>query len=331
MIISVYHHLHCIMYTSFGGRAFVIVLRGTSQYQITLYQTLNRNSKNKIHAGDKIPRILITALASWCDWCRGEVSLAIDIVTRVAIRLDRRRRKRATNPGRLRVQEVGRNGIVWASERSVLQNGVQHRKCPGHSLGRLLQRAGDAERGDGVEAHVDIAEDGLNVQVGCRELGYAGDDDVAGVDVCQAVGEGLDRAVGGRAAVPVLGPLLGYVFEVACGLVVLCADDGHDALVVGNATCSVGAVAEEGGVERERSKAHDLGEWEVVEVGVVLLGERSARSIVAAHDVHGELLVRVLVSKLDHALDKAGREVVVVSAAVVVICLDVNKLPSESG
>jgi hypothetical protein len=318
------------MYSSFGVKAFVIVLRGTSQHQITLYETLNRNSRNKIHAGDKIPRILITALASRCNGCRGEVSLAVDIIARVAIRFDRRRLERATNPGRLRVQEVGRDGIVRASERSVLQNGVQHRKRPGHSLGRLLQRAGDAEGGDRVEAHVDIAEDVLHVQVGCCELGYAGDDDVAGVDVCQAVGEGLDGAVGGRAAVPVLGPLFGNVFEVACVLIVLCADDGHDALVVGNTTCSVGAVAEEGGVERERSKAHDLGEWEVVEVGVVLLGERSARSIVAAHDVHGELLVGVLISKLDHALDKAGREVVVVSAAVVVVCLDVNKLPLEN-
>jgi hypothetical protein len=249
----------------------------------------------------------------------------------MAIRLDRRWRKRATNPGRLRVQEVGRDGVVRASERSVLQDGVQHRKRPGHSLGRLLHGAGDTQRGDGVEAHVDIAEDGLHVQVGCRELGYAGDDDVAGVDFCYAVGEGLDSAVGGRAAVPVLGPLLGYVFEVACLLVVLCTDDGHDALVVGNTTCSVGAVAEEGRVERERGEAHDLGEWEVVEVGVVLLGERSARSIVAAHDVHRELLVGVLVGKLDHALDKAGREVVVVSAAVVVVCLDVNKLRLDNG
>jgi hypothetical protein len=237
------------MYISLGRKAFVIILRGTSQHQITLYQTLNRNSKKKNHAGDKIPHMLIAALASRCSWRRGEVSLAVDIVARVAIRLNRRRRKRATNLGRLRVQEVGRDGIARASERSVLQNGVQHRKRPGHSLGRLLQGASDAERGDGVEAHIDIAEDGLHVQVGCRELGYAGDDDVAGVDVCQAVGEGLDGAVGGRTAVPVLRPLFGHVFEVTCILVVLCADDGHDALVVGNTTCSVGAVAEEGGVE----------------------------------------------------------------------------------
>jgi hypothetical protein len=248
----------------------------------------------------------ILALASRVDGCLCEVNLVVDVVARVAVRLDRRGRKRATNPGRLRVQEVGRNGVAGAAERSVLQEGVKHREDPGHSLGRLLQSTGDAERGDGVEAHVDIAEDSLHVQVGCSELGSTGDDDVAGVDVGQAVGEGLDRSVWCRATVPVLWPLLRHVLEVACLRFVLCTDDGHDALVVGDTTGSVGTVAEEGGVERERSKAHDLGEWEVVEVGVVLLGERSARSIVAAHDVHGEFLLGILAGKLNHTRDEAG-------------------------
>jgi len=77
------------------------------------------------------------------------------------------------------------------------------------------------------------------------------------VDNCQDVREGGDDAVGGGSAVPVFGPPLWDVDEVATLLVELSADDRRDRLVVGHTTSAVGTVAEEVGVESEGAEGDD--------------------------------------------------------------------------
>ena len=219
----------------------------------------------------------------------------------------------------LRVQEVGRDDIVRAAKSSAIKERVKNTDSPGDGLGDLLLGTTDGKRSDGVQTLVNVAKDGLRREVASAELSNTGNDDVAGVDLGESIDEELDGTVGGGAAVPVLGPLLRDVLELLCRVVILSTNDAKDGLGVGNTASTVGTVGEEPRVEGESTHRDDLGEWEVVEVGVVVLGEPSTLSIVLADGVHGNFLVGVLVRILEHLGDQTGRQVVIVSTSVVVV------------
>jgi hypothetical protein len=151
---------------------------------------------------------------------------------------------------------------------------------------------------------VNVAENGLGREVASADLTHTRHDDIARVDLDEGVGDGTYGAIRCRATVPVLGPPLGDVLEVAGLLVILGADDGHDALVIGHATRAVGAVREELRVECEGAERHDLGEGEVVDIGIVGFAEGGAECVVLSQNVHGELLARVRSRELDHLYDE---------------------------
>jgi hypothetical protein len=260
-----------------------------------------------------------------------EVDLVVDIVFSVGISLDRRRVGRSTGLGRLGVQEVGRESVVRAAESSATDDRVEDAESPANTLGNLLLGAADGKRRDGVDALVDVAEKRLDAEVGCADLRSTRNDDVPRVDLEETICESLDGAVGSGAAVPVLGPPLGNVLEFASALLVLGSDDAEDGLRVGNTASTVSTVGEELRVEGESTQRHDLGEGEVVEVGVVVLGEASAFAVRASHDVHGELLVGILSGILDELLDKARRQLVVVTAAKVVVLTGRRDVSLDSG
>ena len=121
---------------------------------------------------------------------------------------------------------------------------------------------------------VHIAEDSIDIQVVGAELAKWHAHGIPQIGVwAEPLNQDGDGIVLGRATIPVLRPSLRHVLEFAGLVVVFGADNGGDRLVVGDTTGSVGAVAEEVGVEDVGADGDDGGEREVVEVRVVLLRE----------------------------------------------------------
>jgi hypothetical protein len=234
-----------------------------------------------------------------------KVNLVVDIVSGVGIGRHLGRVNRSTNPCRLREQEVWRECTVWASKSGQTEQGVKHAESPADALGSILFAAGEDEGCDGVNTLVDIAKNSARVEIGGAKLRNTGDDNVTRVHLSEAVGESLDGAVGCGAAVPVFGPPLGDILELAGALVVLSTNDAHDGFIVGNAASAVCAIGEELGVEGEGDDTDDLGERECVEVGVVVFGKTGTAGVMLAHHIHGELLLGVVLCKTDHLLDEA--------------------------
>lgn len=161
-------------------------------------------------------------------WGSLEIDLVVHIIASVG---DDRWRwvKRATLVRGVGGQVVGANGGGWASEdRLETEEGGEGVDSPGGSSRSLLEVIGKNKGSDRVETGVDVAEDGVNIEVGCAKLGNEHPDRVQGVDVDNGLRKSIDGAVLGVATVPVLGPLLWHILVVPSLSVELGADDGAD-------------------------------------------------------------------------------------------------------
>jgi hypothetical protein len=257
--------------------------------------------------------------------CVPEVDLVVDIVASVGIRWHLGRVDRTSNLCRAWEKEVGRNNVVRASKCRPLEERVKNTQCPAYTLGNIFLCSTERNGCNGVQALIHVAKNGCWCEVGCTKLADPWENDVARVNACETFGQRLNSTVWGRAAVPVLGPPLWDVLKLSRALVILRTNDAHYAFVVGNAARAVCTVGEECWIEREGDDADDLGEGEVVDVRVVLLGERCTAGVMGTHDVHGELLLRVILGKVDHLFHETGRKVVVVATTVIVICTGLDK------
>ena len=177
-----------------------------------------------------------------------------------------------------------------AAENAGRDERSQLAECPGGASCCISQFSCQCKRSDGVEALVDVAQDGIGVEVRGTKLGESHGERVLRVDVGQGVGKSINGTVLGRATVPVLWPLLWHVLEVSGEDVELSTDDGADGFVVGNTTSTVGTVGEEVGVKGKGSKRDNRREWEVVEVRVVLLREGGVFGVLLTHNTEIELL-----------------------------------------
>lgn len=202
--------------------------------------------------------------------CGGEVHLVVNVVAVVGLNSGRWVKRTASLVG-VGVEVVGQ-GVAGASQDGVLEVRVKLGDSPSGGSSDGSSIAGDEERDNRVDTHVQVAEESGGVQVTSTELSDTGNDNVARVDLSVTIEESLNGTVGGGSTVPVLGPSLGNVLVLAAGGEV-CTNDAGDRLVVGDTTSKVGTVGEEVGVEDECSEGDDHGEWEVVDVRVVGLGE----------------------------------------------------------
>ena len=226
--------------------------------------------------------------ASRLSGCSSEVHLVVNVVASVG-GLSRRRVDGTTSPAGAGVEEVGaivvvgRQSVQGATKSTDTKDGRELAQSPVSCLTSILLISGETERGDGADALEDIAKNVGDVEVGGKELGSTGNDDVGGVDLEEGIGESLDSTVREATAVPVLGPLLRNVLEVASLVVELPAYNGRDRLVVGNTSKTVGTVAEELRVEGEGTERNDLREGEGVKEGVVLLAEVGVLGVLLSH------------------------------------------------
>ena len=126
------------------------------------------------------------------------------------------------------------------------------------------------------------------------------------------------------------------IFKIARLLLELRTNDVGDRLIVGHTICAICTVREELGVEVEGHDRHDAGEREIVEIWIILLAEPavgtvsicyqyaikvqlSSKYLLLRHDIVVELLFRVLGSELNILCEQPGRDVMVITATVVIV------------
>jgi hypothetical protein len=238
--------------------------------------------------------------------CVPEVDLIVDIVASVGIRWHLRRVDRASDLCRTWEEKVGRNDIIWAPKRSPAEERVKYTQRPADTLSSVFLRSTKRNGCNGIQALVHVAKNSRWAEVGRTKLADAWENDVARINACEPFSQGLDSTIWGRATVPILGPPLRDVLELSGALVVLCANDAHNAFVVGNAARTICTVGEECRVEREGDDADNLREREVIDVRVIFLGERRTAGVMGTHDIHGKLLLRIILSEVDHLLHETG-------------------------
>lgn len=108
-----------------------------------------------------------SVVALWCGGCIGEVSLVVDVVARVrghgwwwA--------EGSSFGGRVGVDVVGAEGGSWASENGAGETDTcQFAEGPGDGCFGCFNVTGEFERGDRVDAHDEVAEEGGDVEVWC--------------------------------------------------------------------------------------------------------------------------------------------------------------------
>lgn len=218
--------------------------------------------------------------------CGLEVDLVVNVVASVGS-LSGRRVDGTTScagAGEENIALLGREVARRAAESATTEDGSELAESPADSSSNILLSSTKDQRGDRLDTLIDVTEKGGSIEVGSQESRGSGNNNVGGVDLSVGIGESLNSTVRGATAVPVLGPLLGNVLEVASVLVELPANDARDGFVVGDTTGTVGTVAEEVGVESEGTKRDDLREGEGIEVGVVLLAEVGVLGVLLGHD-----------------------------------------------
>jgi hypothetical protein len=227
--------------------------------------------------------------------------------------------KRASLVRSVRVQKWcgGCERAGWAAEYGAAESRGQFAHRPSNGASYILFRSRENERSDRLETLVQVAQDSLRREVRATELSNARDEGVLGIDGQEAISQRIHHAIWSGATVPVLGPLLWDIFELAGLGVVLGANDVGNRFVVRNTTCSVGTVGEEVGVESKGNDRYNLWERKCVQVWVVGLRELGIGSVLVGHGLHSELLLSSGSSKPDILLEYTGGEVVVVAAAEV--------------
>jgi len=248
-------------------------------------------------------------VASRLGGCSSEVHLVVNVVASVGS-LGRRRVDGTTSLAGAGEEDavavvVRRQSVQRTAKGTNAEDGRELAQSPVSGLTSILLISSETERSDGADTLEDVAENVGDIEVGSKELRSTRDDNVGGVDLEEGIGESLDSTVRVATAVPVLGPLLGNVLEVASLLIELPADNGGHGLVVGNTSSTIGTVAEELRVEGEGTEGDDLREGEGVEEGVVLLAEVGAGGILLSHGGH-VVLAATSLDDVNTLLDEAG-------------------------